>query len=95
MPLDKQTYTQGFNNTVHFETISTNVWSKKPTTFIFAVREIYPQSSEKEEEDKETDLCIVQGLKSSLFNFYTTVFTSLITIILFKGPVPTNIAHSY
>lgn len=61
MPLDKQTYTEGFN-TVHFETILTNVWSKKRTTFIFAVREIYPQSSEKEEEDKETDLCIVQGL---------------------------------
>jgi len=45
---------------------------KKPTTFIFAVGEIYPQSSEKEEEDKETDLCIVQELKNSLFNFYTT-----------------------
>ncbi len=44
------------------QTFGVKITQQKRTTLIFAVGEIYPQSSEKEEEDKETDLCIVLEL---------------------------------
>ncbi len=66
-------FSKSFNTTVNFETypqtFGVKVNEQKRTALIFAVGEIYPQSSEKEEEDKETDLCIVLELLSSTQQF--------------------------